>query len=309
MNEMRIDSTINRSHLHRCEDKDSQEQASVAAGATSVPLERVGNTPSIDTSLLPNAVEAAAPAKPGVVSRALAWFASFVSPESDEVDGPQQAIPQGVQCDYIRPELDKPSSFASDTMKSYIAKNIDDGKPLSKVELEKLILAANRNQIANYEEDIRSEMDETLQKIRENDTLKDKYLELTNEAQEKQKASTIFNWTSVSVGVVGGALALGGIVAAVVTAGAAIPAVLGVGAAIAAISGGATQIASGVFKYQGDHHQGEAIRTREERTLNKESIQIHLQDVQTKENTVTELWSNARRIVSNQPHFFDGSDG
>lgn len=255
-------------------------------------------------------VDALGSAKPGFLSRALAKIANFVSQESDEVESFSQISAQGIQCDYIRPELDKPSPFAGDTLKQLVIKAVNgNATPINEADLERMILAANKNQITNYEEDNRFQMDETLRIMRENDTLRDKYLELKKEAQEKQKASTIFNWTTISTGIIGGALAIGGIVAAVLSGGAAIPVVLGVGAAVAAIAGGATQIAGGVFKYQGDKHQGDAIRTREERAMNKDSIHGKLEVVQTKENAVTELWGNARRIVSNQPHLFDGLDG
>lgn len=315
MSELRINNTAEILPNYRPQDKEDQEKASIAAGAAQLSANSLSSFQSVAPVQLP--VEAVnnidAPSKPGFLSRVLAKIANYISPENDEaaaLSANQQVCAQGVQLDYIRPELDKPSPFAADTLKQLVAKAVDgSGKRITEAELEKLILAANKKQVESYEEEIRSQMDDTLQKIRENESLKDKYLELRKEAEEKQKASTIFNWTTISTGIIGGALAIGGIIAAVFSGGAAIPIVLGVGAAIAAISGGATQIAGGVFKYQGDKHQGDALRTREERGMNKDSIQIILQDVETKENSIIRFWNNARSVVSNQPHMFDGSDG
>ncbi len=311
MTDLRISTTETIRPNYGIQDKEEQEKGALAAGLNQAATQ--GNalsSPLLFPSSQPATIEGASLGKQGLFARALARIAAFVSLENEEATATnEKMVSSGIPKDYIRPELDKPSPFAQDTFKKMVEDATEDkiGR-LSEAEIERMIIAANRHQIDGYEEDVRVQMDESIQKMHENDSLKDKYLELKKEAEEKQNSSTLFNWTSISTGIVGGALAVGGVVTALVTGGAAIPLVLAAGAAVAAVSGGATQIAGSVLKYQGNKHEGDAIRTREERGLNKDSIQVKLQNMQTTENTITELHKNARRIISNKPHIFDGLD-
>lgn len=173
---------------------------------------------------------------------------------------------------------------------------------IGEAELEKLTFDTHHSQIKIRQQASINLKDTILQESEEKKRLFATYLDLIEEARQKGANSRIFNWISTGVGIIGGAVCIGGLIAlAIGTGGLAVPAILAIAGGIAGIAGGGALISGSIFKYQGNQATGDAFVAREKGNMKKDEIMAKLQDMETNDNSITQVWSSMAQLLRNTP--------
>jgi len=168
-------------------------------------------------------------------------------------------------------------------------------------QLEKETIEINKMMVENRTKETANLSDTIIHEGEEKKRLWKQYLDLKAEAELKAKQSKILSWVTIGIAVISGALLIAGIVGAIFTAGASLGAAIAIAGGIAGMSGGGTQIASSVMGYKGNLVSGEAFVMKEKQGLKKEIIMNSLQNMESNDNSITQLWSNLAQLLKNMP--------
>lgn len=173
---------------------------------------------------------------------------------------------------------------------------------LGDAEIELMSYEMHLHQIDLYKKEGMTLRDGLIQGGIEKRRLWSKYLELVDEARDKQKSSKIFNWISFGGGVIGGAVFVGGLLTLVVgSGGTALPGLITAAGGLASITSAGTRVSGAIYNYQGNVIVGESMETREKQKTIHDKILENLQDIESNDRSIVQISSRLASLLENHP--------